>query len=118
MQAARAVIKSALATERTTLASLTARVFQSLLGVVASANLARDEATLRKAVEKGRRADTGQPPPNFYKACQVEVREVGGSRIFTARPKGGGPVRGHVLYLHGGGYVNGPACTGASSPSW
>jgi len=91
--------------ERTILPSLTARAFQSLMGAVFSGRLAQDEASLQKA----RRSVAGDPPASLYKQCTVEVREAGQQRIFTVRPRGDGPVRGQILYLHGGGYVNGPA---------
>jgi len=74
-----------------------------------SGRLAHDEGTLRKALQQGRRASAGEPPSNLYKACAVDVRHAGEQRIFTVRPRGGGPVRGQILYLHGGGYVNPPA---------
>ena len=72
---------------------------------VFSAQLAHDEATLRK----GRSKVSGDPPASLSKQCAVDVQDVDGHRIFTVRPRDGGPVRGHVLYLHGGGYVNPPA---------
>jgi monoterpene epsilon-lactone hydrolase len=87
------------------LPSLTARACQSALRAALSGQLAHDEATLRK----GRSKVSGDPPASLHKQCAVDVRDVGGHRIFTVRPRGGGPVRGQVLYLHGGGYVNPPA---------
>jgi epsilon-lactone hydrolase len=89
----------------TILASFTARAFQSAMGAVFSGQLPHDEAALRKGQTKA----SGKPPASLYKQCAVEVREVDGHQIFTVRPRGGGPVRGQVLYLHGGGYVNPPA---------
>jgi monoterpene epsilon-lactone hydrolase len=91
------------------LPSLTAHTVQSLMGAVFSGRQPNDEAALRKALAPGRRPSAGNPPASFFKQCAVEVREVGGNQVFTARPRGGGPVRGQVFYLHGGGYVNPPA---------
>jgi epsilon-lactone hydrolase len=85
------------------LASLTARVFQSLLGMVLSPLMPRDEAALVKARRNG-----GGPPPSMRKRFSVESREMHGHLIVTVRSKQR-PVRGYAVYFHGGGYVNGPA---------
>jgi monoterpene epsilon-lactone hydrolase len=90
-------------------ASLTARAVQSLMRVLLSGRQATDEAQLQKAVQTGRRPGAGEPPASFHKQCAVEVREVAGHKVFTARPQGGGPARGQILYLPGGGYVNPPS---------
>ncbi len=86
--------------------SLTARTVQSLMGAAFGGRRAQDEAALRKALE-GR--PTGDPPRSLYRQCAVEVRAVGDRRIFTVRPRDAATVRGRMLYLHGGGYVNPPA---------
>jgi epsilon-lactone hydrolase len=91
------------------LSSLTARAFQSLMRAAFSRALPHDEATLRKALQQGRRRTTGAPPASLPKQCAVEVRDVGQHRIFTVRPRDDAPVRGQMLYLPGGGYVNPPA---------
>jgi len=92
------------------LPSLTARVVQGLAGAIFRGRLAQgDEAELRKALEQGRRSGAGDPPASFYKRCAVQVRQVGGHRIYHVRPRGDAPLRGQLLYLHGGGYVNPPA---------
>jgi epsilon-lactone hydrolase len=91
------------------LASLTAQAFQSLMRVATAGRLPRDEETLRKGLESGRRPGAGDPPASLFKQCAVDIRQEGGQRIFTVRPRGDGPVRGQLLYLHGGGYVNPPA---------
>ena len=69
-----------------------------------SRRLAKDEAALREGINRA----IGDPPASLNKQCAVEVRQVGEHPIFTVRPRDNGPVRGQVLYLHGGGYVNPP----------
>jgi len=91
------------------LPSLIAAVTQSLAGLLFAGRLPKDEAAMRKAVEQGRRRTNGDPPASLYKQCAVEVRQVGEHKVFTVGPQGGGPVRGQVFYLPGGGYVNPPA---------
>ena len=89
--------------------SLTARAVQSLMRAAFSGRMAHDEAALRKALQQGRRSSTGDPPGGLYRQCTVDVRKAGEHRIFTVWPRDDGPVRGQILYLPGGGYVNPPA---------
>jgi epsilon-lactone hydrolase len=84
--------------------SLTATVFQTVLGALSSRHNATNEAQLLAAA---RPADDAEPS-RMGKEVIVEAREVEGRRVFTVRPRDR-PVRRHILYLHGGGYVNGPA---------
>jgi len=80
------------------------------MAAVFSRRLARaDEPALRKALASTRRSGSGDPPASLFRQCEVETRQVDGHRFFIVRPRGAGPVRGHLLYLHGGGYVNPPA---------
>ena len=79
------------------------------MGALFARALPHDEAPLRRALQQGRRRTNGDPPASLYKQYAVEVRVVDGHRIFTVQPQGGAPVRGQLLYLPGGGYVNPPA---------
>ena len=88
--------------------SLTARAFQSVMSAAFSGRRAQDEPTLRKALESGRRPGLGDPPASLFKRFAVTVHEMTGQPIYTVRPRDG-PVRGQLLYLHGGGYVNPPS---------
>ncbi len=84
--------------------SLTAAVFQSVLGAIASRqNPANEEQLLAAA-----RPDDDAEPSRMGKGVTVEASVIEGRRVFTVRPRHR-PVRRHILYLHGGGYVNGPA---------
>ena len=90
--------------------SLTASVVQGLAGAFFRGRLVRgDEVTLREALTRGRRPGAGDPPASFFRKCAVEIRQVGGHAIYDVRPAHAAAVRGHMLYLHGGGYVNPPA---------
>ena len=82
---------------------------QSLAGLLFAGRLPKDEAAMRKALAQGRRRTNGDPPASLYNQCFVEVRQVGEHKVFTVGPREGGPVRGQVFYLPGGGYVNPPA---------
>jgi len=63
-----------------------------------------DEAGFH-AVMAGRRLPVDAPmPEGFRKRFIVEEREVLGSRVVTLHPKGG-PGAWHMLYFHGGGFV-------------
>ena len=91
------------------MASLTARVFQAAMGAAFAGRMAQDEATLRAGLAQGRRPGAGDPPASLFRKCAVETGQVDGHKVYTVRPRGDRPVRGQVLYLHGGGYVNPPA---------
>jgi monoterpene epsilon-lactone hydrolase len=84
--------------------SLTARLFQSLLGAASSGRLPTSEAQLLAGARQGDAALA----PRVGRHLAVEAREAGGHHVFTIRSRNR-PVRAHILYLHGGGYVNGPA---------
>lgn len=45
-----------------------------------------------------------EPPKRIERDCDVEVRKVNGRNVFVLKPKGGKSAR-HLLYLHGGAYV-------------
>lgn len=63
-----------------------------------------DEAGFH-TVMAGRRLPVDAPmPQGFRKRFIVEEREVLGSRVVTLHPKGG-PGAWHMLYFHGGGFV-------------
>ncbi|HEY5007392.1 MAG TPA: alpha/beta hydrolase fold domain-containing protein, partial [Caulobacteraceae bacterium] len=91
------------------MASLTARTIQTLLRTAFGGQMAHDEARLRAGVATSRRRGAGDPPPSLGKRFSVTIRATGEHRTFTVRPRDDGPVRGQILYLPGGGYVNPPA---------
>ena len=45
-----------------------------------------------------------EPPKEVHRSCHVEKRQVGGRNVFTLSPRARRSSR-HVLYLHGGAYV-------------
>ena len=49
--------------------------------------------------------EKGDPPPSVQRACQIERGSWQGVPCYTVRPFHGKGANGHVLYLHGGGYV-------------
>lgn len=63
-----------------------------------------DEAGFHKAMN-GRRLPADAPMPDrFRKRFGIEERDVLGSRVVTLHPKSG-PGAWHMLYFHGGGFV-------------
>lgn len=85
--------------------SLTTRSLQALLRFTHGGNLPRDQAALSKI----RRTAARDPAPGSYRGCVVEVHDKQGFPVFAIRPRGDAPVRRHILYFHGGGYVNPPS---------
>lgn len=62
----------------------------------------RDAGRKRLAEPKG----PSTPPRKVTDRFEVETREVGGFPVHVVRRPGGAPVRGTVVYLHGGAYVS------------
>jgi len=79
------------------------------MGALFAGRLPSDEAALRKALAAGRRPGSGDPPAGLFKRFTVTAQGEDGHRVYSVRPKGPGPVQGHLIYLHGGGYVNPPS---------
>lgn len=61
---------------------------------------------LRQRIAHGRRPDHARPPLHLYLRHRIERREVFGSTVWTLGPADP-PAPLHVLFLHGGAYVNG-----------
>lgn len=59
---------------------------------------------LRQRVESGKRTYT-EPSPRLHRTHQVSKREVNGHLVWTIGPRER-PSGKHVIYLHGGAYVN------------
>lgn len=85
------------------LPSLRSRVLE--LWLRASGRKARDHE-LRRRIAGGWKPDRSRPPLRLRLRHRIERREVLGSTVWTLAPPGPpGPL--HVLFLHGGAYVNG-----------
>jgi len=63
------------------------------------------EHTLRQHIARDRKKEKGDPPPSMQRACQIERGSWQEVTCYTMRPFHGKGANGHVLYLHGGGYV-------------
>src|SRR5258708_12142934 len=63
------------------------------------------EHTLRQHIARARKKEKGDPLPSMQRACQIERGSWQGVTCYTMRPFHGKGANGHVLYLHGGGYV-------------
>lgn len=62
------------------------------------------EQSLRQRITRARATETGAPPPDVWRACQIEQYSWQGIACYTMRPLNGAGVNGHLVYLHGGGY--------------
>lgn len=61
---------------------------------------------LRQRIARGWQPSHARPPLQLYLRHRIERREVMGSTVWTLAPAGAtGPL--HILFLHGGAYVNG-----------
>ena len=63
------------------------------------------EHTLRQHIARDRKTETGDPPPSIQRACQVVKGSWQGVPCYTMRPLHRKGANGHMVYLHGGGYV-------------
>lgn len=59
---------------------------------------------MRGAIAAARRAATPQPTDKMRAALSVSVEEFDGRAVWHLAPRDG-PVRGRLLYFHGGGYI-------------
>src|SRR6185369_9148313 len=59
---------------------------------------------MRQRVENGERTYT-EPSPRMYRQHQISKREIDGHLVWTIAPLTN-PSGKHVIYLHGGAYVN------------
>lgn len=82
------------------MASLKSRAFNVFLRII------RKKHFLKKQFDFGRFDfyNAPEPPPEIAELCAVEKRSNGSRNIFVLRPKKGSSTK-HILYLHGGAYV-------------
>jgi len=82
------------------MASLESRAFNLFLKLI------RKKSFLKKQFDFGKFDfyTCPVPPREVYETCTVERSESGGRNVFTLFPKGN-PTGKHILYLHGGAYV-------------
>ncbi len=64
--------------------------------------------SIAKAFESGKfnKNDTPEPPSGLYANLDIVKSSASGRNLFTLKPKGGGTGT-HILFLHGGAYVQG-----------
>lgn len=83
------------------LISLQSRLFNILLKLV-------NKKSLLKKQFKYNKLDlfsSSEPPRRVISSCNVNKARVHGRNVFTLSPKTGGHHYKHILYLHGGAYV-------------
>src|SRR5688500_13035178 len=84
----------------TPMASLESKLFDILLRLI------RKKTLLKKQFASGKfdRFSYAQPPEKIRSTCQVEKRQLQGHNVFSLQPIEK-KVEKHILYLHGGAYV-------------
>ncbi len=62
---------------------------------------------LRKQLATGKTTffDCAEPTVKVKKACHIQTTQVNGRNVFTLTPKNKPNSRTHILYLHGGAYI-------------
>lgn len=65
----------------------------------------RTPETFHEFIKKSRGEKKPDPDASILKELDVEETESGGSRVFHATAKGGGPVEANILYIHGGSFI-------------
>ena len=62
---------------------------------------------LRKQLASGKPAffNCPEPPPKIRETCDVHKSQINGHKVFTLSPKNKPKSENHILYLHGGAYV-------------
>lgn len=82
------------------MASLESKAFNIFLKLINKKSLLKKQFDF----EKFNFFQYPHPPKELYKLCNVQSRKVGNRNVYTLRPKGK-TSRKHILYLHGGAYV-------------
>ncbi len=86
------------------MASLKSRIIRIVLRLQ---GMKKRVAGAQRAIENGTiRPRDDKPSPKMRERHRVETREFRGRTVWTVSPKTGGGEK-RILYLHGGGYVNG-----------
>lgn len=83
------------------MASIRARAIQFLIGLMLPRQLPETEDALRKQITR----TPGDPPKDILRRMKIDVASHGAHRVVTVAQRAG-PVRGRLLYVHGGGYVH------------
>ena len=83
------------------MASIQAKVINVVLHVV---RMKRTVNRMRERVANGQRTYT-EPSPRLHRKHRISNREVNGHLVWTLAPKENASEK-HVIYLHGGAYVN------------
>jgi epsilon-lactone hydrolase len=82
-------------------ASTQSKLFHFLLRLIGK------KTYLRRQLASGKASifDCPEPTPIVKKICHVQTFQVNGRNVFTLTPKNKPKSTGHILYLHGGAYI-------------
>ena len=83
------------------MASTQSKLFNTVLRLINKKNF------LRKQLAKGKfnSYTCPEPPARISQACLVHKFQINGRNVFTLKPKNKRSTGKHILYLHGGAYV-------------
>lgn len=82
-------------------ASVQSRVFSAFLRLI------NKKGFLGRQLKSGRfnRFDCPEPPAVLFRKCTIKKYRLHGRNVFTLAPTAGHTPKTHILYLHGGAYV-------------
>lgn len=83
------------------LPSIQSKIFNFLLKWVTKNKFIREQFASGKSTFQ----NAPEPPRKFFKTCKVVEHKINGRNVFTISPKNKKTSDKHILYLHGGAYV-------------
>src|SRR5438045_4071696 len=84
--------------------SLLARLVQSWVRISRKAGCPRDQVSLRRMLDKARRAPVAEPSAAIKRKLDVSFEMQDGFRVYTIKPRIHASA-GHLFYIHGGASV-------------
>lgn len=84
------------------MASIQSRLFNFLLRLVTKKKFFREQLASGKSTFH----KSPEPPGKILKACHVDKFKINNRNVFTLSPKNKKASEKHILYLHGGAYVD------------
>ena len=86
--------------------SLQSRAFNLLLGLLPYKQQLASAEAVRAHVQKLALAPASFEPPNLGRDVEVTLTKMGGWPVYYTAPSSGHEDCNHVMFLHGGGYIN------------
>lgn len=86
--------------------SLQSRVFNLLLGLLPYKEQLASAEAVQAHVQKLALAPASHEPTGLGRGVEVTLTKMGGWPVYYTAPSSGFEDRNHVMFLHGGGYIN------------